>query len=25
VPEWVVVRAEQVAPAYLKWALSEND
>ena len=25
VPEWVVVRAEQVAPAYLKWALGEND
>ena len=25
VPEWVVVRAEQVAPAYLKWALCEND
>ena len=21
VPEWVVVRAEDVAPAYLKWAL----
>ncbi len=21
VPEWVVVRAEQVAPHYLKWAL----
>jgi periplasmic divalent cation tolerance protein len=25
VPEWVVVRAEQVAPAYLKWALGEVD
>ena len=24
VPEWVVVRAEQVAPAYLKWALGER-
>lgn len=24
VPEWVVVRAEQVAPAYLKWALGES-
>lgn len=23
VPEWVVVRAEQVAPRYLKWALEE--
>lgn len=23
VPEWVVVRAEQVAPKYLKWALGE--
>ena len=25
VPQWVVVRAEQVAPAYLKWALGETD
>jgi periplasmic divalent cation tolerance protein len=25
VPEWVVVRAEQVAPAYLKWALGESE
>jgi periplasmic divalent cation tolerance protein len=25
VPEWVVVRAEQVAPAYLKWALGEGE
>ena len=24
VPEWVVVRAEHVAPAYLKWALGER-
>jgi periplasmic divalent cation tolerance protein len=24
VPEWVVVRSEQVAPAYLKWALGES-
>ena len=24
VPEWVVVRADQVAPAYLKWALGED-
>jgi periplasmic divalent cation tolerance protein len=23
VPEWVVVRAEEVAPKYLKWALGE--
>ena len=25
VPEWVVVRAEQVAPAYSKWALGESE
>ena len=24
VPEWVVVRAEQVAPAYLTWAMRAN-
>lgn len=24
VPEWVTVRAEDVAPAYLKWALDEG-
>lgn len=24
VPEWVVVRAEQVAPKYLKWALGNR-
>lgn len=25
VPEWVVVCAEQVAPAYLKWAFGERE
>jgi len=25
VPEWVVVRADQVAPGYLKWALGESE
>lgn len=24
VPEWLTVRAEDVAPAYLKWALDEG-
>ncbi|MDG1242419.1 MAG: divalent-cation tolerance protein CutA [Opitutae bacterium] len=25
VPEWVVVRADQVAPKYLKWALGDGE